>query len=215
MSKRWADEDSSDEDEARQYRTDLQAPKEEDDKEEEDGFFDGQFQEQQDRRYQDPPAAAASSSSGGGGGGGYRGGGGGSYRQSQEPQQQRRGRGGGGGGSGGGGDNRDNRDRGNSRRGGGGGGGGGRSDWKAEARASSQFSASATSSDQKLDGSSWMAKRQSKMQQQEAEARKMNEGRKARADEEAAERRAKQVVALEVSVLLFAVCCPLRLLSIY
>ena len=60
-----------------------------------------------------------------------------------------------------------------------------------------------------------MAKRQSKMQQQEAEARKMNEGRKARADEEAAERRAKQVVALEVSVLLFAICCPLRLLSIY
>ena len=59
-----------------------------------------------------------------------------------------------------------------------------------------------------------MAKRQSKMQQQEAEARKINEERKARADEEAAERRAKQAVALEVRVLLFAVCCLLPVASL-
>ena len=63
-----------------------------------------------------------------------------------------------------------------------------------------------------------MAKRQSKLQQQEAEARKLNEERKARAEKEAAERRAQQAEALEVSERVadwFAVRCSLRLLSIY
>lgn len=44
-----------------------------------------------------------------------------------------------------------------------------------------------------------MAKRRSKMEEQEAEARKINEERRARADKEAAERRAKQAEVLEVS----------------
>ena len=219
--KRWADEDSSDdEDDLRQYRTDLrqEQPAKADAAEDDDddgGFYDRQFQEQQDRRHQQqqqPPPGR-----GGGGGGG------GSYRQSQEP---RKGRGGGGGGgnnnSSSNSSGKNNRDRGNSRRGGGGGGrgggGGNRTDWKAEARASSQFSASAMSNNnQRLDGSSWMAKRRSKMEQQEAEARKINEERRVRAEKEAAERRAKQAEALEVSSLvdcwLVDLFCSIRLLG--
>ena len=194
--KRWADEDSSDDEEdLRQYRTDLQQQQQPsakaDDDDDDGGFYDRQFQEQQDRRYQQHQ-------SGRGGGGG----GGGSYRQSQEPRKGRGGGGGGGGGNKSSSSNaKNNRDRGNSRRGGGG-GGNSRTDWKAEARASSQFSASAMSTNnQRLDGSSWMAKRRSKMEQQEAEARKINEERRVRAEKEAAERRAKQAEALEVSLL--------------
>ena len=59
-----------------------------------------------------------------------------------------------------------------------------------------------------------MAKRQSKLQQQEAEARKLNEERKARADKEAAERRAKQAEALEVSERVAVVCCLLSVASL-
>jgi hypothetical protein len=201
--KRWADEDSSDEDEdLRQYRTDLQEqPKAGGGGDDGgggdgggDGFFDRQLQqEQQDRRYQQKQQRQQQQS-------------GGSYRQSQEPQ--RKGRGGGGGGN----SVNNNRDRGSRRGGGGkggGGGGGGRTDWKAEARASSQFSASAMPvNNQKLDGSSWMAKRRSKMEEQEAEVRKINEERRARADKEAAERRAKQAEVLEVSsVFDSSLCC--------
>ena len=59
-----------------------------------------------------------------------------------------------------------------------------------------------------------MAKRKSKMEQQEAEARKINEERRVRAEKEAAERRAKQAEALEVSSVVGRFVCSAHLVCV-